>query len=87
MDVMKAQTEVATRQQDLTVSKTSLQLQESLMKAALTKQTRSDSGRDAGCTHGGTGGFQPEKIPPVEQLIDEAIKNRPDLNILQLNAG
>ncbi len=38
MDVMKAETEVATRQQDLTVSKTSLQLQESLMKAALTKQ-------------------------------------------------
>ncbi len=38
LDVMKAQTEVATRQQDLTVSKTSLQLQESLMKAALTKQ-------------------------------------------------
>lgn len=28
--------------------------------------------------------FQPEKIPPVEQLIDEALKNRPDLSILQL---
>ena len=35
---MKAESEVATRQQDLTVSKTTLQLQESLMKAALTKQ-------------------------------------------------
>lgn len=29
--------------------------------------------------------YQPESIPPVEQLIDEAIKNRPDLSILQLN--
>jgi outer membrane protein TolC len=24
-------------------------------------------------------------VPPVEQLIDEALKNRPDLNILQIN--
>jgi outer membrane protein TolC len=29
--------------------------------------------------------FQPETLPPVEQLIDEALKNLPDLNILQLN--
>ena len=38
MDVMKAQTEVATRQQDLTISRTTLELQQSLIKAALTKQ-------------------------------------------------
>ena len=38
MDVMKAESEVAQRQQDVTVSKTTLQLQESFIKSALTKQ-------------------------------------------------
>jgi outer membrane protein TolC len=37
MDVMKAEGEVATREQDLTVAKTTLQFQELLMKNALTK--------------------------------------------------
>ena len=37
MDVMKAEAEVATREQDLTIAKTTLQFQELLMKNALTK--------------------------------------------------
>jgi outer membrane protein TolC len=37
MDVMKAEAEVSRRDQDLTVARTSLQLQESLIKNALTK--------------------------------------------------
>ncbi len=37
MDVMKAEAEVSKRDQDLTVARTNLQLQESLMKNALTK--------------------------------------------------
>lgn len=37
MDVMKAEGEVATREQDLTIAKTTLQLQELLIKNALTK--------------------------------------------------
>src|SRR5215472_4532134 len=37
MDVMRAEAEVSKREQDLTVARTSLQLQESLMKNALTK--------------------------------------------------
>ncbi|HEX6771336.1 MAG TPA: TolC family protein [Acidobacteriaceae bacterium] len=84
MDVMKAQTEVATRQQDLTVSKTSLQLQESLMKAALTKQLDQTLEEMPVIPTVELEAFQPEKMPPVEQLIDEALKNRPDLSILQL---
>jgi outer membrane protein TolC len=84
MDVMKAQTEVATRQQDLTISKTTLQLQESLMKAALTKQLDPTLEEMPVVPKVILEGFQPEKIPPVEQLIDEAVKNRPDLSILQL---
>ena len=37
MDVMKAEGEVANREQDLTIAKTTLQFQELLMKNALTK--------------------------------------------------
>ena len=37
MDVMRAEAEVSKRDQDLTVAKTNLQLQESLIKNALTK--------------------------------------------------
>jgi outer membrane protein TolC len=84
MDVMKAQTEVATRQQDLTISKTTLQLQESLMKAALTKELDPTLEEMPVVPTVILEAFQPEKIPPVEQLIDEGLKNRPDLNILQL---
>lgn len=85
MDVMKAESEVATRQQDLTVSKTTLQLQESLMKAALTKQLDQTLEEMPVVPTVELEAYQPETIPPVEQLIDEAIKNRPDLSILQLN--
>ena len=85
IDVMKAETEVATRQQDLTVSKTTLQLQESLMKAALTKQLDPTLEEMPVIPTVLLEAFQAEKIPPVEQLIDEALKNRPDLNILQIN--
>jgi outer membrane protein TolC len=84
MDVMKAESEVATRQQDLTVSKTTLQLQESLMKAALTKQLDQTLEEMPVIPTVELEAYQPETIPPVEQLIDEAMKNRPDLNMLQL---
>ena len=37
MDVMRAEAEVSKRDQDLTIARTSLQLQETLMKNAITK--------------------------------------------------
>ena len=37
MDVMRAEAEVSRRDQDLLIAKTNLQLQESLMKNAITK--------------------------------------------------
>jgi outer membrane protein TolC len=85
MDVMKAEAEVATRQQDLTVSRTTLQFQDSLMKAALTKQLDQTLEEMPVIPTVELEAFQPETLPPVEQLIDEALKNLPDLNILQLN--
>jgi outer membrane protein TolC len=85
MDVMKAESEVANRQQDLTVSKTTLQLQESLMKAALTKQLDQTLEEMPVIPTVTLEAYQAEKIPAVEDLIDQALKDRPDLSILQLN--
>ena len=87
LDVMKAQTEVATRQQDLTVSKTSLQLQESLMKAALTKQLDPTLEEMPVVPTAEPEAFQPEKMLPVEQLIDEALKNLSGPEHPAINAG
>ena len=85
LDVTKAETEVANRQQDLTISKTTLQLQESLMKAALTKQLDPTLEEMPVIPTANLEAFQPEKIPPVEDLINQAVKDRPDLSMLQLN--
>ena len=54
------------------------------MKAALTKQLDPTLEEMPVVPTAELEAFQPEKMPPVEQLIDEALKNRPDLSILQL---
>ena len=82
MDVMRAEAEVSRRDQDLTVARTSLQLQELLMKNALTRSLddpvlesvpvvptdRLDSAQAPEVTN-----------RPVQELIQEALQNRPEL--------
>jgi outer membrane protein TolC len=86
IDVMRAQSEVANRDQDLTVAKTNLQLEESLIKDALTKNlddpileqmpvVPTDSAVSPAA----------QSFPPVEELIDEALKNSPMLAESQIN--
>ncbi|MFY9841676.1 MAG: TolC family protein [Terriglobales bacterium] len=82
MVVMKAEAEVSKRDQDLTVARTNLQLQESLMKNALTKSlddptlqempvvpTDQMQSSDAGA----------EASAPILDLIAEGLRNRPEL--------
>jgi outer membrane protein TolC len=82
MDVMKAEAEASQRDQDLTVARTNLELQESLMKNALTKSLDdptlqempvipTDRMQDSD-TNAAT-------IEPLLDLIAEALKNRPEL--------
>src|SRR5277367_5471657 len=81
MDVLKAEGEVATREQDLTVAKTTLQLQELLMKNALTKNlddpileamplhpTDHSADIDSGAAQG-----------PTEDMIARALRDRIEL--------
>jgi outer membrane protein TolC len=85
MDVMKAESEVAQRQQDVTISKTTLQLQESFIKSALTKQLDQTLEEMPVIPTASLEAFQPEAAPSVPGLIEEALKNRPDVLRLQLN--
>ncbi|HEX3821973.1 MAG TPA: TolC family protein [Candidatus Sulfotelmatobacter sp.] len=80
MDVMRAEAEVSKRAQDLTVARTSLQLQETLMKNAITKslddpvlEAMSVVPTDKMET------LAVQSDQPIQDLITEAQKNRPDL--------
>ena len=80
MDVMRAEAEVSKRDQDLTVARTSLQLQETLMKNAVTKSL-SDPLLEAMPVIP-TDRMQPDKIEAssqIQDLIAQALQSRPEL--------
>src|SRR5499427_6817983 len=80
MDVMRAEAEVTRRDQDLLIAKTTLQLQESLMKNAVTKNLDDpalESMPVIPTDRSEMIGQQTEAS--VQELIDEALKDRPEL--------
>lgn len=88
MDVLKAESELATRQQDLTVARTNLELQELYMKNAITRSFDDPILQEMPVVptdHLATQ-IQLDKTP-VQQSIDAALKNRPELqqNALDLS--
>jgi outer membrane protein TolC len=82
MDVMKAEAEVSKRDQDLTVARTNLELQESLMKNALTKSLDDPTLEEMPVVPtdqmqaANTGA---ETNAPILDLIEEGLRNRPEL--------
>jgi len=80
MDVMKAEAEVSKRDQDLTVARSNLQLQESLMKNALTKTLDNPTLEEMPVVP--TDRMQPtdaDASEPILDLIEKALRNRPEL--------
>jgi len=81
MDVMKAEAEVSKREQDLTVARTSLQLQALLMKNALTKSLEDPVLESVNVVPTDT--LQSAQIVPsnqsVQELIQQALRDRPEL--------
>ena len=80
MDVMRAEAEVSRRDQDLTVAKTNLQLQESLMKNALTRNLDDptlESMPVIPTDRLDTVLEIPER--PAQELIEQALRERPEL--------
>ena len=81
MQVMKDQSAVATAEGDLTVSKAALRLQELLIKNALTKAISDPAFADMPVIPLDlTSPPDPNESQPIEQLIAEAEKNRPDVS-------
>jgi outer membrane protein TolC len=80
MDVTRAEAEVSRRDQDLTVARTSLQLQELLMKNALTKSLNDPVLQTIPVVPTDT--LQPNQAPEtasVQDLIKSALEDRPEL--------
>ena len=81
MDVMKAEAEVSKRDQDVTVARTSLQLQELLIKNAVTRSL--DDPILESVTVVPTDRLQtlatPGAVQPVQDLIAQALHDRPEL--------
>ena len=80
MDVTKAEGEVSTRDQDLTIAKTSLQLQESLIKNALTKNLDDTRLEEMPVIPTETMSIDNAVQPqPLGDLIAQALRDRPEL--------
>ena len=81
MEVMRAEAEVSKRDQELTVARTNLQLQETLMKNAVTKSL-DDPVLEAMPVVPTDQQMQPapiEAVKPIRDLIADAQHNRPEL--------
>ena len=81
MDVTRAEAEVSRRDQDLTVAKTNLQLQESLIKNALTRNL-DDPSLEAMPVVPTDLLDTVQEIPerPTQELITQALEDRPELS-------
>jgi outer membrane protein len=87
LDVVRAQSTVASAEQDLIISKTNLQLQQLIIKNALTRSLPSDS-QVSQAEVVPTDTVQipdQENLPPVQDLINQALANRPDYAKLKIN--
>jgi outer membrane protein TolC len=86
IDVMRAESEVANRDQDLTVARTNLQLEESLIKDALTKNLDDPMLEQMPVVPTVSAGTpDTQTFPPVEELIDKALKDSPMLAESNIN--
>lgn len=80
MDVLKAEGDLAKRQQDLTVARTNLELQELYMKNAITKSLDDPALEDMPVVPTDHIASQIEPAnEPVENMIERALKSRPEL--------
>jgi outer membrane protein TolC len=79
MDVMKAEAEASKRDQDLTVARTNLQLQESLMKNAITRTLDNPTLEEMPVVPTDQMQADTEASEPILDLINRALDNRPEL--------
>jgi outer membrane protein TolC len=86
MQVMKDQSAVATSEGDLTIAKTTLRHNELLIKNDLTRTDDPSIDEIPVIPLDLQGGPDPNESKSIAQLIDEAMKNRPDVAIFRNQA-
>jgi outer membrane protein TolC len=80
MDVLKAEGELAVREQDLTVARTDLELQELYMKNAVTRNLDDPVLEEMPVVPTDRIGTTTAEPPePIQQMIEQALKNRTEL--------
>lgn len=85
IEVVRAESEVAARQQDLIVAQTSLRQQQELLKTALSKQVDAELANVAVEPTDQLPEPKPEDVPPLDEALREAVKNRPEIEQADLN--
>lgn len=86
IEVVRAQSEVAARNQDLIVSQTNLQLQQLLMKNAVTRNMTDQTLATVPVIPTDTMNLpQVEPVVPVQDLISDALAHRPELASAQID--
>ena len=85
IEVVRAESEEAARQEDLIVAQTKLQQQQELLKTAISKQVDKDlAGAQIEPTDS-LPGPKPGDVPPLDEALREAAKNRPEIEQAELN--
>jgi outer membrane protein len=80
IEIVRAQSEVAARNQDLIVSQTNLQLQQLFMKNAITKNLNDQTLAAAEVIPTDTMTMpSQEPVQPIQDLINDALQHRPEL--------
>jgi outer membrane protein len=86
IEIVRAQSTVATDQQGLTQAETSLQLQQLLMKNALSRNLQDPSLADAEVVPTSTMNLpEHEEVVPTQDLINDALAHRPELAEAHIN--
>jgi outer membrane protein len=85
IEVVRAESEVATRQQELIVAQTSLRQQQNLLKTAIAKEVDDQLAAVEIEPTNPLPVPKPEDIPPLDDALKLALKNRPELEQADLN--
>ena len=85
IEVVRAESEVATRQQELIVAQTSLRQQQNLLKTALAKEVDDQLAAAELEPTNPLPVPKPDDIPSVDDALNVALKNRPELEQADLN--
>ncbi|MFB3923169.1 MAG: TolC family protein [Terriglobia bacterium] len=84
IEVVRAESEVAARQQDLIVAQTNLQQQAELIKTAISKQVDPELASAKVVTENKLPEPRPDDVPPLDEALRLAAANRPELEQNQL---